>query len=124
MAESNLIFGWVWILCGLIGGATIGLFFHKHDWLGGYCSWSRRMVRLGHISFLGTGLLNLAFALSIAYFHSAETPRFASFLLILGGVTMPAVCFLSAWHAAWRYAFPVPVGALIIATAQLVTLGL
>ncbi|HMF37455.1 MAG TPA: hypothetical protein VKF17_12475, partial [Isosphaeraceae bacterium] len=64
MYDLNLTVAWLAILLGLISGTLLGLFFHREDWLGGYGSWRRRMLRLGHISFFGTGLLNLSFALS------------------------------------------------------------
>lgn len=124
MAECNLIFGWLWVLVGFMGGAIIGLFFYDSQWLGGYSAWPRRMVRLGHISFLGTGLLNLAFVFSVDHWNLAAAPRLASYLLIVGAVTMPSVCFLSAWHDAWRHAFFIPVGALIVAAGQLLVMGL
>src|SRR5262249_59491418 len=60
----NAAFGWLWITLGMASGAVIGLRFHRSDWLGGYESWPRRLVRLGHISFFGLGILNLLFALT------------------------------------------------------------
>ena len=62
MAPNNLSVGWIMILLGLFAGAVVGMFFHDDQWLGGYGSWRRRMLRLTHISLLGTGALNLAFA--------------------------------------------------------------
>ncbi len=53
MQLVNLYFAWVWMLAGMLSGAVIGLFFHRADWPGGFDSWRRRMVRLGHIAFLG-----------------------------------------------------------------------
>ncbi len=67
----NFYVGWIAILTGLVAGAAIGMFFHRDDWLEGYGSWRRRMLRLMHISLVGTGLLNLAFALSLYYVHTA-----------------------------------------------------
>ena len=57
MEMTNLLIGWVAIPGGLLAGAAIGLFFEKDDWAGGYGSWRRRMLRLTHISMVGTGLL-------------------------------------------------------------------
>ena len=51
----HLVIAWVAILVGLLSGTVIGQFFHREEWLGGYHSWRRRMVRLGHVAFLGTG---------------------------------------------------------------------
>lgn len=117
--QTNILFAWCWILLGLISGTGIGLFFHQRDWLGGYDSWRRRMVRLGHISFLGTGLLNLGFGLSITAFPLMTQPAMASMAFILGAVSMPLVCFLSAWKDWYRHLFFIPVGSLIGGTGEL-----
>ncbi len=118
--EENLTFGWIWILTGLVSGTAVGLFFYDANWLGGYGSWRRRMVRLGHISFLGTGFLNLAFAFTVAL-RPADSPGWvASWLFIAGAISMPAVCFLSAWKDRFRYLFFIPVASLTGAGAMMV----
>ncbi len=66
MRDINLTAAWLGILAGLLTGTAIGLFFHDETWMGGYGSWRRRMIRLGHISFFGTAFLNLAFVFSVA----------------------------------------------------------
>jgi len=118
--EINLWFGWIWITVGLISGTIVGIFFHDPNWLGGYASWRRRMVRLGHISFLGTGLLNLGFASTVANMPHVSPLRFTAWLFIAGAVTMPVVCFLSAWREPFRYLFVIPVASLIGASASLI----
>lgn len=80
----HLVIAWVAILVGLLSGTVIGLFFHREEWLGGYHSWRRRMVRLGHVAFLGTGLLNLAFAMTVGALGLGGPLRLASALFILG----------------------------------------
>jgi hypothetical protein len=124
MLQANELFGWVWIVTGLVSGAVIGMFFYAPDWLGGYGSWRRRMVRLGHISFIGTGLLNLAFVFTFATRESSPPPQFAAWLFIVGAFTMPLVCFLSAWRDNWRFLFPIPVASLIGAGISLLVQGL
>jgi hypothetical protein len=119
MSDVNLTFGWVWIVCGFASGAVLGLFFYDPDWLGGYGSWRRRMVRLGHISFIGTGLLNVAFALTLSLSES-PAPPIAVWLFVVGAVTMPLVCFLSAWRDGLRHLFPIPVASLIGAGLSLI----
>ncbi len=123
MEMVNLFVGWVAILSGLLSGAVIGMFFEKEDWTGGYDSWRRRMLRLGHISLVGTGLLNLAFALSVRTFARDPDPPLASALFIVGAVTMPAVCGLSAWRRGFRHAFFIPVVSLIAATGIFIYWG-
>jgi hypothetical protein len=119
----NLWVGWVAILVGLITGAGVGLFFHDEAWLGGYATWRRRMIRLGHISFIGTGLLNIAFALTLQVRPTATSLPVAAALLALGAVSMPAVCFLAAWHKPFRHWFVVPVGCLVVGVSDLVVRG-
>jgi len=120
MTSLNLVAGWLAVLAGLLSGALIGLFFHRDEWLGGYGSWRRRMVRLMHISLVGTGLLNVAFALSAGAAKVGPAPRLASALFLVGALTMPAVCALAAWRPAFRHVFFVPVVSLILATLDFV----
>jgi hypothetical protein len=124
MATANLYVAWIAILAGLLAGATIGMCFHVEGWLGGYPSWRRRMLRLTHISLVGTGLLKLAFVLSVEYLNMGQAPRVASVLFIVGAVTMPAVCLLSAWRVAMRHFFFIPVVSLIAATVDFIYRGL
>jgi hypothetical protein len=109
----NLLVAWGAILAGLVSGTVIGLFFDREDWLGGYASWRRRLLRLGHIAFFGTGLLNLAFALTNSVLGLVPVPFVSSVLFVVGAVTMPAVCFLAAWRKPWRHLFFIPVLSLI-----------
>jgi hypothetical protein len=123
MAWTNLFVGWAAILAGLVVGAVLGTFFHHEVWLGGYGSWRRRMLRLTHISLVGTGLLNVAFALSVEHLGLAAAPCVASVLLVVGAATMPLVCLLSAWRPVFRQVFFVPVGSLVVATADFLIRG-
>ena len=110
MATANLIGGWLGMLAGVLSGAFAGLFFHQEDWLGGYGSYRRRMTRLGHISFFGLGFVNLIFAATVQQlFLRTAYLGFASWALIVGAITMPTCCFLSAWRKPFRHLFPVPV---------------
>ena len=97
--------GWWLLLAGFVSGAVVGLFFHRSDFLGGYASFRRRMLRLGHIACAALGMLNLIVALS-----PQQSP-----LLVAGGVLMPAVCFLTAWKEKWWHLFFVPVLTLVAA---------
>ena len=122
MEWLNLFVGWVAILAGLMAGAVIGTFFHREAWLGGYGSWRRRMLRLTHVALVGTGLLNLAFALSVGSL-GLEPPCVASVLFVVGAATMPTVCLLSAWRPVFRHLFCVPVGSLLVAAADFLIQG-
>ena len=120
--QANLFAAWCLILAGLLSGSVLGLFFHEEGWQGGYGSWRRRMMRLGHIAFFGTGLLNLAFGLTLPAIGLKSAPV-PSACLIAGAVTMPLVCFLSAWRKGLRHLFAVPVAGLILGAAGLLLEG-
>lgn len=113
MHTLNLIGGWIGMLAGVVSGATLGLFFHREDWMGGYNSYRRRLARLGHISFFGLGFLNLLFAATLGQLSlGGSWPAVASWALITGAMTMPICCFLSAWRKPFRHLFPIPVVAV------------
>jgi hypothetical protein len=78
------------------------------------------MLRLAHVALVGTGLLNLAFALSVEALGVKPVPRIASTLFLAGAATMAPVCGLAAWRPAFRHLFFLPVVSLILATADFV----
>ncbi len=114
-ADLNLLAGWIGMLGGVTTGAIIGLYFHREGWLEGYSSFRRRMTRLGHISFWELGFVNMMFAFSL---KAVELPsvyvQFASPSLILGLITMPLICFLTAWRESFRLLFPIPVICVLV----------
>jgi hypothetical protein len=111
----NLLTAWLGFLLGCLAGAIVGLFFHQPDWCGGYSSWRRRMIRLAHIAFFGIGFLNLSYALTVGLLGPWAASRTVSWLLILGAVAMPAVCYLAAWRTPFRHLFFIPAGAVTTA---------
>ncbi len=108
----NIIAAWIGFLFGGISGAIPGLFFYRYDWLGGYTSWPRRMIRLGHIAFFGIGFLNLGMGLTVLVLNIASP--FASALMIVGAITMPLLCYLSAFKPIFRHLFFIPAGSVIL----------
>ncbi len=106
----NIIAAWMGMLVGGVWGAILGLFFHRPDWLGGYGSFERRMLRLGHIACFALGLINLGFAFTVqAGYAPAELPPFCSEAFIVGLIAMPLFCVLTAWRKYYRHGFFVPV---------------
>ena len=105
----NLIGGWLGMLAGVLSGAVAGLFFYRDDWMGGYGSFRRRLARLGHISFFGLGFLNLLFAATSGQLllHGPYL-AVASLGLLIGAITMPTCCFLTAWRKPMSYRGSVP----------------
>jgi hypothetical protein len=108
MVQFHLLAGWIGIALGMASGAVLGLFFHDQDWLGGYASWRRRMLRLAHISFFGTAFLNVAFSFALYVTDAGKAFPPASCFLLSGSVLMPAVCFLAAWRTWLRHLFVLP----------------
>ena len=104
----NFSAGWWLILAAFATGAGIGLGFHREDFLGGYGSFRRRLVRLGHIALAALGGLNVLYGLS-----PVPAGAMPGWFLLSGGIAMPAVCFLSAWKPVFRHLFFVPVALLV-----------
>jgi hypothetical protein len=73
------------------------------------------MIRLGHIAFFGIGFLNLSFAFSSRALGLESGLAAPSALLVLGAVTMPLVCYLSAWKPFFRHTFCVPALSVTVA---------
>ena len=111
----NTYAAWGGFLLGCCAGALPGLFFYREDWLGGYVSWPRRMMRLAHIAFFGIGFLNLAFGLTSQILGLKSGLNVPSILLLVGAVTMPLVCYLSAWRPSFRHIFFLPAGSITLA---------
>lgn len=112
-SPASLQLGWSLILAAFVSGAVIGLKFHRDDWLGGYASFSRRMLRLGHIALAALGVLNILFAIMPAGLLLPRNALVAALLLAIGAVLMPLICFLSAWRECHRRLFFLPVLALL-----------
>lgn len=112
----NLAFGWIWITMGFLSGAALGLGFHKEHFMGGYDSWARRLARLGHIAFFGTGFLNVLVGLTgIAIGDAVRTGGMwyaSSCAFVIGAITMPICCFVAAKWMKTKTIFVIPVIAL------------
>jgi hypothetical protein len=112
----NFFAGWWLILAAFVTGAGLGLGFHREGFLGGYGSFRRRLTRLGHISLAALGGLNVLYGLS-----PVPASAVPGWLLLAGAIAMPLTCFLSAWNAAFRHLFFIPV-ALLMAGVVLILL--
>ena len=111
----NELFGWLWILLGFFSGMLIGLFFAGENWLGGYGSHRRRLIRLAHVAFFGLGAINILFALGAGRINlDPAWMKTASRALILGGVTMPLCCYLMAWNRRLLLIFALPILSLLL----------
>lgn len=122
--ELNLWAAWLGFAAGVVSGAMVGLFFHEEGYAGGYQSWRRRLVRLGHISFFGIGLLNIGLAATTLFPRWGDVPTWAATSLACAVVLMPAVCFASAWRMEFRRLFFLPVLAVLVAIGGVIYAGM
>ena len=114
LGTLNLGLGWISVGVGLLGGAALGGAFLRDDFLGGYATPRRRLVRLAHIAMIALGVLNILFALTADHVVLAAGPgRLASLGLAVGAITMPLACLLVAWRRAFYLSFAVPVISLV-----------
>lgn len=121
MPEWNMLAGWTSMIFGLIAGAVIGLFIHQESFAGGYSSFRRRMMRLGHVAFFALGIINVVFALTISTTGvDLSYPTVASASLVAGAILMPLTCYLTAWKKPFRHVFTLPV--ICVATALVLLL--
>ena len=112
----NAFYGWCSILAGLLSGLFLGLGFHREEFLGGYASMRRRMVRLGHIALVALGVLNVLFAMTAPSLVLEERlVGVASVAWIAGGIGMPLCCAAMAWRPVFRMMFAIPVVCLLLA---------
>ena len=115
IVKLMLLAAWIGMLGGVLSGAILGLFFWKEEWMGGYGSWRRRLTRLGHISFFGLGFVNFFFGLTHHVVHfPARWAEVAAWAFLVGAVSMPSCCFLSAWKKPLRHLFPIPVAGVAV----------
>jgi hypothetical protein len=116
-----MVAGWSGMLLGLFAGASIGLFFHQESFAGGYASFRRRLMRLGHVAFFGLGILNVLYALTLKLSGvELRYPVIASASLVAAAALMPLVCFLSAWKMPFRHLFAIPVACVAVSLALLI----
>ena len=118
----NFTAGWWLILAAFASGAIIGLGFHREDFLGGYGSFRRRLLRLGHIALAALGLLNVVYGLSPQPGAGGTLANVPGALLLAGAIAMPLVCFLTAWWTPIRHCFFIPVVLLMAAVLMIIFL--
>src|SRR5829696_461891 len=88
----NWVAGWSLVLAAFVSGAVLGIGWHREEFLGGYATFRRRVIRLGHIAFAALGLMNVIFSLSPLPAPGTAAARCASICFVAGGVFMPLVC--------------------------------
>lgn len=106
-------FGWFWIGLGVLSGALLGVRFRDEGFLGGYGAWPRRLVRLGHIAFFGTGFLCVLLAGTLQRHELGDAwERGAAWCMVAGAVGMPVCCGIAAFRPRMVGLFVAPVVAI------------
>jgi hypothetical protein len=121
LGEWNRRVGWVSMCVGVGTGLIMGLWsfygpLEVPAWLGAYDQTPRRLARLGHIAFLGLGILNLLLAQTLH--HLALGPggrRAASWAMNFGNIFLPLTLFAAAAYAPLMYVMSVPALAVFVA---------
>lgn len=119
----NFTAGWGLIVVSFVVGAVLGLGFHRDDFLGGYSSFRRRLLRLGHIALVALGMLNIIYGLSPIPAAADHLAAWPGRCLLAGAIAMPTVCFLSAWKRSARHLFFIPVTLLLTAALLMFYFG-
>ena len=118
----NEIFGWFLILAEVLMGSYMGIKFQREDWLGGYFSLPRRMVRLAHVALVALGMLNILFARSLESLKLSPTlETVASWTLMVAAFLMPASCICISLGSRRFEMFAAPI--LCLVTALILTIG-
>lgn len=108
----------------MAAGALLGMIFgmkaESRDWAGGYGSFRRQAMRLGHIAAIALGIINVLYGSMSAGLNSLPpgVSTVGSAAMICGGLLMPAVCLAAAWRRPLKYLFPVP--AICVVTALVI----
>lgn len=117
--SANITFGFVWINAGILLGAPMAMAFLRSDWLGGYGSLDRRLLRLSHVAFIMLSLLN------VIYGYALETgaieiswQRAASFHLMAGSIVLPLVLLAGIRVRRVLWLLPVPFLQIFAATVS------
>lgn len=107
---------WCLIVAGFLSGATLGLRFDRDEFLGGYGSFRRRLLRLGHVACIALGVL----ALELVRALPAGASSWIAPAFLAGGALMPTICFLTAWRRPFRHLFALPVALLVAPVVALI----
>ena len=119
--ERNRAVGWASLAIGIATGLVMGLWSFDGPmptpaWLGEYSDTPRRLARLGHIAFIGLGILNILLARELAETAlTTSARRVASQAMNVGNVLLPLTLFAAAaWRPA-KYAMALPASAVFVA---------
>jgi hypothetical protein len=119
MHECNILAGWLGMIAGALLGMAFGLRAESRDWAGGYGSFQRQALRLGHIAAFALGIINVLYGSSTRALDLLPpwAAAIGSVAMIAGGLLMPAVCLAAAWRRPLKFLFPLPASCVLVALA-------
>lgn len=119
--DWNRRVGWASLAVGVTTGLVMGLWSFDGpvavpEWLGAYDATSRRLVRLGHIAFLGLGILDILLGRELPRLDLGDAAkRVASRAMIFGNVFLPITLFAAGMSPPLKYVMPLPATAVFVA---------
>jgi len=117
----NRTIGWWSLVAGVATGLVMGLWSFDGPlgvpaWLGEYGDTSRRLARLGHIAFVGLGMINILLARELPRSAlAAGQRRVAAAAMNLGNLLLPTLLLVSAAYPPAKYAMAIPASAVFAA---------
>lgn len=119
--DRNRTVGWWSLATGIAVGLVIGLWSFDGPmatpaWVGEYTDTSRRLIRLGHIAFIGLGMLNILLASELA--RTSLTPRaarLASSLMVIGNIWLPVLLLGAGVWRPLKYLMGIPATCVFVA---------
>jgi hypothetical protein len=128
LVDWNRFVGWTCIAVGVATGLVLGLWSFDGPvdvprWIGSYEDTSRRLVRLGHIAFLGLGILNLLLSRELPGSSlGPRAKRVASVSMNFGNIFLPLTLFASGAYRPLKI-FMAPPAISVFVALVLVTYG-
>src|SRR5262245_56418242 len=119
--SRNRFVGWSSLAVGVAVGLVMGLWsfdgpLQPPAWIGGYTDTARRLVRLGHIAFIGLGAIDILIERELARSALGSRGRaIASWSMVFGNVLLPVTLFASAAYRPVKYFMAVPAGSVFLA---------
>ena len=113
--------GWASLAVGIAVGLVIGLWSFDGPmatpaWIGEYADTSRRLIRLGHIAFIGLGMLNILLAQELTRTSLGSRARHvASTAMIAGNLFLPVFLIGAALWRPLKYLMGIPATCVFVA---------
>lgn len=119
--SRNRMVGWSSLATGVGVGLIMGLWsfdgpVQPPAWIGDYTDTSRRLIRLGHIAFIGLGLIDILMERELARSALGQAGRaVASWSMVVGNVLLPTALFAAAIYRPLKYGMALPASAVFLA---------